>query len=185
MQDLVTVVDELQRAAEGDPQSIAQICLNTWEQVYRFLYFKVQNREEAEDITQEAFVNALAYVREHQLPVNNPVGFLKTIGLNIIRDRWRQKKCRGVPVNFEAVNPEEMADQDRQAAIAQRLQVENALAELNQEQRTVIDLRIVKGYTVAETARLTGKTAAAVRTAQYRALQNLAHILDDHDHREG
>jgi RNA polymerase sigma-70 factor (ECF subfamily) len=183
--DFVTVVEELQRAADDDPQSIAQICLNTWEPLYYFLYFKVQNREEAEDITQEAFAKALAYVREHRLPVSNPVSFLKTVALNIIRDRWRQEKCRGVPVNFESVSPEEMADKDQQAAIAQRLQVEKALTELSADQRAIIDLRIVKGYTVAETARLTGKTAAAVRTAQYRALQSLAHILDEHDHKEG
>jgi RNA polymerase sigma-70 factor (ECF subfamily) len=185
VQHFVTAVDELQRAADGDLQSINQICLNTWEPLYYFLYFKVQNREEAEDITQEAFVKALTYVREHRSSPGNLAGFLKAVALNIIRDRWRQEKRRGVQVNFESLSLEGIADQDQQAAITQRLQMENALAELKQDQRTVIDLRIVKGYTVAETARLTGKTAAAVRTAQHRALQNLAHILDEHDHKEG
>jgi RNA polymerase sigma-70 factor (ECF subfamily) len=59
--------------------------------------------------------------------------------------------------------------------------VENALAGLGKDQREVLDLRIIKGYTVAETARLLGKTEAAVRTSQYRALQVLARLLDDND----
>ena len=49
----MTVVDELKKAAKGDHKSIEQICLTTWEPLYRFIYYKVQNREEAEDITQE------------------------------------------------------------------------------------------------------------------------------------
>jgi len=57
--------------------------------------------------------------------------------------------------------------------------LENALAKLNQEQQTIIDLRIIKGYSVAETARLLGKTEGAVRTAQYRALKELAGILEE------
>jgi RNA polymerase sigma-70 factor (ECF subfamily) len=181
----VTAVDDLKRATEGDLKSIEQICLDTWESLYRFLYFKVQNREEAEDITQETFVKALTYVQDHQSARGNLTGFLKTVALNIIRDRWRQKKRRGMPVNFEAVNPEDMESKDQQTAIAQRLQMGNALTELSEDQRAVIDLRIVKGYTVAETAKLTGKTEAAVRTAQYRALHTLAQILDEKDCREG
>ncbi len=181
----MTADDELQRAAEGDLKAITRICLDTWQPLYYFLYFKVQNREEAEDITQEAFVKTLAYIQKHRSPPGNLAGFLKTVALNIIRDHWRQKKCQGVPVNFESVNLEETADGDQQEAIARRLQVENALAELSQDQRIVIDLRIVKGYTVAETARLTGKTESAVRTAQYRALQTLAQILDEKDGEEG
>ena len=185
MQDFVTAVEEMQRDAKGDPKSIAQLCLDTWEPLYRFLYFKVQNREEAEDITQETFVKALAYFQERQSPPGNLAGFLKTVALNIIRDRWRQKKRRGVPVNLDEASLEETGCMDQQSAITRRLQIENALDKLAEEQRTVIDLRIVKGYTVVETARLTGKTEAAVRTAQHRALQALAEILDEQDCREG
>ncbi|MFY9473818.1 MAG: sigma-70 family RNA polymerase sigma factor, partial [Tepidanaerobacteraceae bacterium] len=84
-----------------------------------------------------------------------------------------------VSVNFREINPAEAAYVDKQNDIAQRLVLENALAELSQEQRAIIDLRIIKGYSVAETAKLLGKTEGAVRTAQYRALKALAQILDE------
>ncbi len=181
MQDFVTAADTLKSAADGDSKLIEQICLDMWEPLYRFLYWKVQNREEAEDITQETFVKTLTYLQEHQSPGDNFLGFMKIIALNIIRDRWRQNKRRGVPINIEAVSLEETAGVDPQTLIAQRLQIENALAKLSEDQRAVLDLRIVKGYSVAETARLVGKTEAAVRTSQYRALQGMAQILDDSD----
>lgn len=177
----MNTVDLLKKAKEGDRKAIEQICLDTWEPLYRFIYFKVQNREEAEDITQETYVKTLTYLHEHQAPRENFLGFMKTVALNVLRDRWRQKKRRGLPVNFEEINPQETASQDHQKAVAQRLQLENALAKLSKDQRAILDLRVIKGYSVAETAKLIDKTEAAVRTAQYRALQAMAQLLDDHD----
>lgn len=176
----MTVVEELKKAKKGDLKAIDQICLATWEPLYRFIYYKVQNREETEDITQETYVKTLTYLQEHQAPRDNFMGFIKTVALNILRDRWRQKKRRGIPVNFDGINPQETAGLDQQNAIAQRLQIEEALAKLSEDQRAILDLRIIKGYSVAETAKLVGKTQAAVRTAQYRALQALAQIMDGH-----
>ncbi|MEW6697352.1 MAG: RNA polymerase sigma factor [Bacillota bacterium] len=174
---MITVY-ELNKAKEGDLKSIEKICSATWEPLYRFIYFKVQNREEAEDITQETYAKTLAYLQVHKAPQENFLGFIKTVALNILRDRWRQKKRRGIPVNFDEINPEETASQDHQEAVTQCLQLKSALAKLSQDQQAILDLRINKGYSVAETAKLVGKTEAAVRTSQYRALQVLAQILE-------
>lgn len=177
----MAAVDELQKVTEFDLKSIEQICSATWEPLYRFIYFKVQNREEAEDITQETYVKTLNYLHEHKAPRENFLGFMKTVALNVLRDCWRQKKRRGIPVNFEQIRPEETAGMDQQKYITQRLQIENALSKLSEDQRAVLDLRIIKGYSAAETAKRVGKTEAAVRTSQYRALQALARILDGND----
>jgi len=168
---------ELTKAAGGDQYSIEQVCLKTWEPLYRYIYFKVQNREEAEDITQETFVRALSYWKKEKLDLDKWPGFLKTIALNILRDRWRQKKRRGIALDFEKVNPSQLVSDDEQNSVTMRLQIENALAKLSAEQRRILELRIIQGYSVAETAGLVGKTEGAVRTAQYRALKALAQIL--------
>lgn len=72
--------------------TIEEICSLTWKAVYRFIYFKVQNRQEAEDITQEAYVKALSYLKRNNVEVEKHISFLKTTALNILRDRWRKKK---------------------------------------------------------------------------------------------
>lgn len=92
---------EIKKAAEGNLEAIEQICAATWEPLYRFIYAKVQNREEAEDITQETYFKTLVYLREHKSLPENLQGYMKTIALNIVRDRWRQKKRRGTQVIFE------------------------------------------------------------------------------------
>jgi len=175
----VISADDYKKAKEGDLKAIENICVVTWEPLYRFIYYKVQNREEAEDITQETYVKTLTYLQKNNAPQKNFLGFMKTVSLNIIRDRWRRKKRAGVIVNFQEINPEETVNIDEQNDIAQRLFLKSALAKLSQEQQMILDLRIIKGYSVAETAKLVGKTEAAVRTAQHRALLALARILDD------
>ena len=172
-------VDEYKKAVEGDFDAIEKICLATWEPLYRFIYYKVQNQEEAEDITQETYVKTLKYFQKNKLLQENFLAFMKIVSLNLIRDRWRQKKHRGGVVNFQEINPKEVACGDKQDDIAQRLVLESALAKLSQEQQIILDLRIIKGYSAAETAKVLGKTEGAVRTAQYRALKALAQILDD------
>ena len=37
--------DDYKKAKEGDLKAIENICRVTWEPLYRFIYYKVQNRE--------------------------------------------------------------------------------------------------------------------------------------------
>ena len=138
----------------------------------------MQNRAEAEDILQETYVKALTYWQEQKVPRDEVLKFMKVVAMNEMRDRWRRKKRQGLAVNFEAINPEDAGGKDQENVVTQRLILENALQQLSEGQRAILDLRIIQGYSVAETAKLVGKTEAAVRTAQHRALHTLAQILE-------
>lgn len=157
--------------------SIEKLCESTWEPLYRFVYFKVQNREEAEDITQETYIKAISYIKKNDVKIDKIISFLKTVSLNVLRDKWRKGKRQGITTNIEDINPVETAVEDPTEDIGQREIIENALKQLNDEQRTVIELRILEGYSVAETAERMDKTESNVRVLQYRALQKLTKIL--------
>jgi RNA polymerase sigma-70 factor (ECF subfamily) len=173
--------EKLKKAQEGDLKAIEEICSSTWGPLYRFIYFKVQNREEAEDIAQETYVRALSHIRKGGCKIDKYIGFLKTVSLNILRDRWRKSKRWGAKVGFETLNPGETAIEDHAESSAQRALIENALNSLSEEQRTVVELRIIKGYSVAETASLMNKKEGTIRVIQYRALKELASILKNND----
>lgn len=93
-------INVYKRAIKGDRDAIEKICLDTWEPLYRFIYYKVQNREEAEDITQETYIRSLEYLKKRTFSPDNFLAFMKTVSLNLIRDRWRQKKRSWLLVNF-------------------------------------------------------------------------------------
>ncbi len=160
-----------------DISFIEELCASTWKDVYRFIYYKVGNREEAEDITQETYAKALDFLQRESAVIDNYSNFLKTVAMNILRDQWRKKKRMGVQLNIEDINREELTMEDFAEASARRELIESALDNLNVEQRRVIELRIMKGYTTAETARVLNKKEANIRVIQYRALKALADIL--------
>lgn len=162
---------------DADLHSIEEICSTTWEKIYRFIYYKVQNREEAEDITQETYVKAIPFLQRRSVHPDKYNGYLKTVAMNILRDLWRKKKRRGTHVNLDIINPLEHAMDDATEISAQRMVIEQALHQLKDEQRTVIELRILKGFSVADTAKLMDQTDANIRVIQYRALQKLSEIL--------
>ena len=157
---------------------IEAICADTWKELYRFVYYKVQNREEAQDITQETYARAISYLEKHQNQIIDYGSYLRTISMNIIRDQWRAKKRRGSSVNLEDADPEELAVADFTDLVNDRSMVEEALERLTPEQQRVIELRIIKGYSVAETARVLRRKEGTIRVIQYRAVHALADILE-------
>lgn len=157
---------------------IETICARTWEELYRFIYHKVQNREEAQDITQETYVRAIAYLEKNKNQIINYGSYLRTIAINIIRDQWRKKNRWGNSINIEEVNPEKLKEEDFADAVNSQSVIEEALRQLTPEQQEVITLRIIKGYSASEAARIMGRKEGTIRVMQYRALQKMAELLD-------
>ena len=175
------MIDEktLKKAQEGDPVAVEKVCSATWEPLYRFVYLKVQNREEAEDITQETYIKSLSNLYKYDFEPENFSNFLKTVAMNILKDRWRKNKKQRENAYIDVISFNEAAFGNASETGVNRILIEEALNRLNEEQRNIIILRIIKGYSVAETAQMTGKSQANVRVIQYRALKELASILDE------
>lgn len=172
------------RNRQNNREMIEKLCADTWRELYSFIYYKVQNREEAEDITQETYAKAISFLNRNDVNILEYKSYLKVIAMNIIRDQWRAKKRRGSSVNLEDVKPEEIALEDFTGSLGDREQIEEAISRLTKEQRTVIELRIVKGYTVAETGKLMQKKEGAIRVLQLRAVRALAKILETEQGKE-
>ncbi len=157
---------------------IDEICRDTWKELFRFNYYRVQNREEAEDITQEAYERALLYLKKGNTEISEYSGFLKTTSINIIRDRWRSKKRKGGSVNIENISQEEIAEEDFTDSVTNQEMIKKAMEKLTRDQQTVIRLRIIEGYSAAETAKILKKKEVTVRVLQYRAIKVLAEALN-------
>lgn len=163
---------------QNNKEMIEKLCADTWRELYSFIYYKVQNREEAEDITQETYAKAISFLNRNDVNILAYKSYLKTIAMNIIRDQWRAKRRRGSSINLDDVKPEEIAMEDFTSSLSDKDQIEEAMSRLTKEQQTVIELRIIKGYTVTETAKLMQKKEGTIRVLQLRAVKALAKILE-------
>lgn len=163
---------------QNKKEIMEELCADTWRDLYRFIYYKVQNREEAEDITQETYVKALSFLNKSETTILEYKSFLKTIAINLIRDQWRAKQRKGEHINLETIEAGEIALDDFTDSLSEREQITQAMNQLSEEQKRVIELRIIKGYTVAETGRLMDKKEGAIRVLQLRSVRALAKILE-------
>ncbi len=141
--------------------------------MYRYIYGLVQDRERAEDLTQETY----ARVFRASPSEARSEGYLRAVALNLVRDEWRRDKARGVPVPLEPFEDllESKTDDPYITLLADH--VRELMERLPEEQRQVLEFRIILGLSRGETAAKMGKTEAAVRGLQYRALQSMRQLL--------
>ncbi|REE77737.1 RNA polymerase sigma-70 factor (ECF subfamily) [Paenibacillus taihuensis] len=141
-----------------------------WKELYNFIYFKMSSgRQEAEDLTQETFIRLMRSKRNYES--SNVVAVLKRTALRLIIDRWRKMRKQGqsLPIFEEILADKGMYDPE-QMVIRDEL-IRQALKALNDEQRMIVVLRVIQGYSVKETAEITGKAESSVKTMQFRAIR--------------
>ncbi len=150
-----------------DPHAFAALYRQHLPAVYRYLYRRVGNAAEAEDLTAQTFTEALnGILRGRFQPGGNFPAFLFTIARRRIADFYRQRP--EAPLN-ERPDPEPgllTALEARQDI--QRLQT--LLTQLDEDKRELLRLRFAAGLSFAEIALLEGKSEAAVKMSLYRTL---------------
>ncbi|MHB0877071.1 MAG: RNA polymerase sigma factor [Anaerolineae bacterium] len=139
--------------------------------VYRYARLRVASREEAEDITETVFLRAW-----QSLPAFRGdcpfAAWLYRIARNAITDHYRTRRVHQ-PLEDVADSPLR-SDSDRDAEV---VTVRAALASLPDDQREVLMLRFLEGFSHDEVAASLGKSAAACRVIQHRALKAIGRIL--------
>jgi RNA polymerase sigma-70 factor (ECF subfamily) len=170
---------EVNRMDMGADSDFDEICRSTWKEIYRFIYYRVQNREEAEDITQETYARAFYYLKNNGTLVLDYGSYLRAIAMNVIRDQWRKNKKKGQSVNLEEIDPVILSAGDFTGEVEDRTVIEKAIRMLPKDQQTVIQLRILEGLSSQETARRMNRKEGTIRVLQYRAIKALSKQLKD------
>jgi RNA polymerase sigma-70 factor, ECF subfamily len=169
--------DLIQQAQAGNRAALEEICRREWRPVYDLVYRTVQNRDEAQDLTQEVFLRALRSLDRYH-DTGQPIhSWLVTIALNMLRDRWRRLRpstdIDSVPdVHSLEPGPEQLAMQHSDKDV-----IERALAALPGDYQTVLRLRVIEARPSKEVAEIMGRNADAVRQLQRRALLALRATL--------
>lgn len=165
-----------------DQEAFAQIYDLYVESIYRFIYFKINNKEEAQDLTSEVFLKAWNSVQNKgEVVVKTLPAFLYRIARNTVIDHYRKKKHdysldEMVENSTEPINEKDLGkDFDANMDMAT---LEKALHELKDEYREIIVLRYVDELSTSEIASILDKNKGAVRVLQYRAQEALKKILD-------
>ncbi|MCX4469846.1 RNA polymerase sigma factor SigX [Micromonospora sp. MW-13] len=175
----------VERAQAGEAEAFGLIYDRYVDTVFRFVYFRVGNRQLAEDLTSDTFLRALKRIGSFTWQGRDLGAWLVTIARNLVADHFKSGRYR------LEVTTGDVLDADREdrgpegspeAAVVEHITnvaLLTAVKQLNPEQQECIVLRFLQGFSVAETARAMGKNEGAIKALQYRAVRALARLLPD------
>jgi RNA polymerase sigma-70 factor (ECF subfamily) len=153
--------------------STTETALEELERVYAFIYRRVGNRADAEDLTQEVAMKAVPRLRPGS-PAASIRGYLFATARTELARFWALRF--GLPeeeLQDDLVDPELEDLRDETEAMRS---VRRILDELPANYARVLELRFLRGYSAKEIAREMGSTVGGVRVMQLRALRAAARV---------
>lgn len=158
-------------------EALAGIFDEYYDKIARYVFVRLGNREQSEDLASDVFIKALKSLDSYQewgIPMQ---AWLFRIAHNLVIDYMRKvSKRETVPIdtvqiagNMNPVTTTEISMEiDR---------VFNVMGQLTPEQRKVLELRFFSGLSSKETGVILNKGDGAVREMQRTALEKLRKIL--------
>jgi len=150
-----------------------------YDKIAWYIFARIGDRAEAEDLAGEAFLKALQSLDSYQergIPMR---AWLFKIAHNLVVDYLRQVSKRGM-VSIDTVPVADKSDPQATAETNIELaRVAKALAQLTPAQRQVIELRFFGGLTSEEAGRVLNKSSGAVREMQGAAIRRLRKLLNE------
>jgi len=151
--------------------------------IYRFLYSRLGNQEEAEDLTSEVFLKAVRQL-EPTRDDASVQAWLYQVARTTLADYWRRRnRTPEAPLGYLDV-PEASGAAAAPDQFATQLALW-LLDQLSDRYREVLTLRFLKGYSIKETAREMGITENHAKVLQFRAVQKAAALGQEHVERRG
>ena len=161
--------------AQRDPRCFAELYRMHFDRIYAYVARRVATRSDAQDLTAEVFQQALANLGRFEWRGVPFAAWLYRIAANAVTDHYhRTVRDQNVPPSPEP-GREELDGAERRATLYR------AVRDLPADQRRVIEMRFAEDRTIAEIARMLGRSEGAVKQLQFRALGGLRARLDQDD----
>lgn len=164
----------------GDPAAFAPFYTRYANPVWRYCRFRIANETEAEDTAALIFTRALAAMSCFEAQGDGTFrAWLFTIAHNAVANAHRDRVRRVSQPLAEAnglSDPNAPSPDGLAVAADEHRNLLGALAQIPDDQRRVVELRLA-GLTGPEIAQVVGKSHAAVKMLQLRAVRRLRQLL--------
>ncbi len=164
----------LKKAQSGDKQAFETLYNEFFTPVYRYLYKRIRNKDDAMDLAQTVFVKLATTTAPYEIRESALLSYLFTVARNTLID-FSRKESHGIIYDDELLSDNDTLERSDQSMEVheQRDLVTRALQELDEPTREIMELRFVDGMKSHEIAQVIGKSEESVRQIQSRALKKL------------
>lgn len=180
--------DLVHAAQAGDTTAFGKLYDRYVDTVFRYVLFRMGDRELAEDVTSETFLRALRRISSVSYQGRDVGAWFITIARNLVLDHVKSSRFRLEVVTDDVAEPGVVPFSPAQVQPStgpEQHAVDNAItttlmdcvAKLGDDQRECVVLRFLQGLSVAETARIMQRNEGAIKALQHRAVRRLAQLM--------
>ncbi len=148
------------------------------DRIYRYVFFRVGgNRAVAEDLVSDVFMKALEHFETYD-PSISKSAWIYRIAHNRLVNHFRDQKPG---VNIDDIAPY-LASASGPGTVGHTetdIMLEATLLKLEEEERRLVTLKYLDGYTYADMADILGRSADALKVATHRAMQRLKELMKE------
>lgn len=171
----------LNKAQNGDPEAYGELYEWYAPRVFRYLYAHLDNRQDAEDLTEEVFLRvwrSITSYREQGVPY---LAYLFRIARNALIDHYRKNSSTKQEASIEdsALRDRRPGPGEAVTSMLEHEDLRSKMGKLREDYRSVLVLRFLSELSPEETAQVMGRSAGAVRVLQHRALAALRELMEE------
>ena len=171
---------QLIELAKRDAEAFGELYLRNVDRIYNYVYYRIGNASEAEDLTARTFHQALGNIERY---VDQGIPFaawLYRIAHNLVanyhrtRSRWRLTSLEDVElIGRAADSPERSAEtHEKQRALW------SAIGRQPEERQRLLILKFADRLSNDEIGRLMGRTESSIKSLYFRTLKSLRADLE-------
>lgn len=169
----------VKKAKSRDPEAFGMLYDEYVDQIFRYVYYKVGNLTESQDLTGQTFLKAFENIDSYEVRDVQFSSWLYRIAHNLVVDFFRRESRReSVPIDDQPPAPSTTGNPvESVLADLESERLYKAMNRLTHNQREVLVLKFIDSLSNAQVAEIMGLSVGAVKSTQKRGLLALNRIL--------
>ena len=169
--------DTVVNAIKGDKNSFADLYYCCYKDFYNFALYILGNPEDAADVVADAFVEIWKGIGKLRLPKAFAPWAFKILSIRCKTEIGENLKRRGEIDFNELIETSAAASGNLEENISEGTTLALALSALDSEERMIIILSVIYGYTRREISEIIGKPQGMVASKLYRTYAKLRKMM--------
>jgi RNA polymerase sigma-70 factor (ECF subfamily) len=175
--------EQLVEQAKTDPEAFGQLYELYVDKIYTYIYYRLGNHQDAEDLTAKVFYRALNHIPHYHHKGVPFAAWLYRIAHNLVVN-WRRDHQRRpvVPLDDLTLSGDRQANPHHAAERINETEILlEAIQRLPRERQQLLFLKFVERMSNAEIGEIMGRSEGAIKSLYHRTLVSLKELLADHE----
>ena len=164
----------IQLARDGNAEAFCQLYDSYKDRLYRYAFYRLRSRQDAEDAVSECLLSAWQQVRMLRSPEAFPAWIFRILSGScnrLIRCQINARRLQAAESAADTTAP------DSQELSDTRMMLQKALSQLTEQEQEIVLLSVVGGLSSQEIAGMTGLRPGSVRSKLSRSLKKLRNLM--------